>query len=220
MDPALLRGASRGTAGSAGFDVTPKRGRALNELTKYRYDAVLAGRTPTRPRSRLVVARLARQEGLSPFEALRRLPGRRRALGALGLKPDARNATTAARPSCGCRWPPTEERAERSPRAAWIRRTCGRLGAELGYRVDISWAAGRRRGPSTWPARRRPRPGGGPGSLPACPAATPSLRELRERPLGGHAGPGHWSVELRAYLQERLPEYMVPSAFVLLERCR
>src|SRR5690606_22258630 len=109
-----------------------------------------------------------------------------------------------------------DEEAPAGPRAGIHPEALWGLGAELGYDVDVRWTDGRtrlnvlfhRRG-----AEQRARPVEFP-DRPVRPSAwtdyaNDPLRDRIEREI---------VPRLRARLGETLPDYMVPSAFVVLDR--
>jgi amino acid adenylation domain-containing protein len=201
-------------------EVMPKRGRADGEFTGFRYDVILhstlsaAGPEPAPPWSDWV------DSGWN-FEKLGRVlrEGRPDSL-ALGRVPNARTASHvwAAAALAGPGAPPTagelaaEGRA--AARSAVDPEALCVLGEELGYRVELSWArcdsSGRvdvlfqraRDGVAAWPAEPRP-------ALLPWPryANQPLLKTAAEELVPA----------LRAHLRDRLPDLMIPTAFVLLD---
>jgi amino acid adenylation domain-containing protein/non-ribosomal peptide synthase protein (TIGR01720 family) len=213
VDPAFFAALLQRLSGIAGIEVSPKRGRAHNELTKYRYDAVLHAGSP-RPQAVSPSWIDARKEGLS-LEALRqRLASpTTEALGVLGLA-NARTAIDAR----AVQWLSGKEEERGEPAAGGLDpEDLWRLGEELGYRVDISWAAGRRDGSIDVAFRRGHGPEAAPVPFPGDPGQPRPFESYANDPLAGTRARG-MAVELRTHLQERLPEYMVPSALVFLER--
>ena len=92
------------------------------------------------------------------------------------------------------------------------------FGAELGYDVELGWAAHGADGRYDAVLRRRDRPGDPSIDLPPIDwrPAEPCDGELANRPLLNRAAqklPGR----LRSFLEDHLPTWMVPAAFVVLE---
>jgi amino acid adenylation domain-containing protein len=222
LDPAFF-GALAATLPLASAQLQLKRGWAVNELTQFRYDVLLrkapAAAAPPPPRwqdweaSGLTLAALRTRLMTEPLAqlGLAAVPNARlvRAEAALAWL-DQGTATTVA--GLAATLPTPEPGVE--PEALWA------LGAELGYTVAISAAHGGRRDAcdvvfqratvapdaSGWtaqpalPVPQTPRPW-------ASYANTPLQGQFMRRlaPL------------LRRSLAEQLPDYMIPSAFVLLD---
>ena len=88
---------------------------------------------------------------------------------------------------------------------------------ELPYRVELSWRRGDRQGRYLPGLLRQDCDPGGPGQRVGLWAVEQALAACTNVPAGRASG--RLAVPpLRRYLQGRLPEYMVPSAFVALER--
>jgi amino acid adenylation domain-containing protein len=219
VSPAFFAALGSRIPGLSGADIQPKRGRHRHELSEFRYDAMLtvgAGETAT--------ADVAWSDWGSDGVTLDRLRARLEdaAAGAVGVLhvPNARVAQSVAAArlinddgsdlvarELRSRLPETEEGVD--PEALWA------LGESLGFQVDLSWAAGRPDGSFDALFRRR-----GEGGLPAPRfPSTPDAVDwsaLANDPIQGTTA--HALVpQLRGYLRERLPEYMIPSAFVVLE---
>jgi amino acid adenylation domain-containing protein len=162
-------------------DLEVKRGRYHNELTRYRYDAVLRKSEPTPPPAEQVssFSELAAVE-----QALTERPARLRVTGI----PNGRLAGDLDG-FVGVDPEVLHELAERA-----------------GYRVAVTWCGDHELDAVF--AVERPghvyRPSAVRGALGNNPAAR---REA-----------GHLATALRAHVREQLPPYMVPSAFVLLDR--
>jgi non-ribosomal peptide synthase protein (TIGR01720 family) len=222
VDPALFVAMKRHVPRVTHARVSPKRGRAINELTKYRYDAVL------------YVGEEAECMGAAPWldwreqkltvAAVRELLSAGGRLGLLNV-PNERSAedVNATELLAGDRKHTVEElRAESrqtpagaavDPEELWA------LASELGCRIAISWARCGRTGAYDVLFDRTSAEVA--GALFALDLPEPAdlddtwarytnnpLQATRIRNL---------VPQLRGYLQQRLPEYFVPSSFLLLE---
>ena len=191
LDPRFFHALARRYPAIAGVGLQVKRGRYHNELTRYRYDAVLrlaggtqgdatsnhaetidwqeAGLTLARLR-----ARLAEQNGRTI--AVRRIPNARLRRGAV------------------------------DPQDLWD------LGEELGWTVAVTWSSGSG-AEGLLDAVFSPNGGGLP---PPVPLPAEPWSRYANSPRA--AGPDQrLAPQLAAYLRDRLPSYMVPAAFVVLD---
>ena len=201
--------------------VQPKRGRLVHELTEYRYDAMVRIGGGTDAAADVVWTDWS-ESGFT-LESLRdELTRNPKGLG-LRAVPNARltahvetarlieSSDDTTGPAFAGELREQVSRASRGidPEDLWA------LGSELPYQVDLSWAASRTDGSYDVLIRRKS------GTLPAprfpeAAADDSRLTEFANDPIQGTAA--HALVpQLRSYLREKLPDYMVPAAFVLLE---
>jgi non-ribosomal peptide synthetase component F/ubiquinone/menaquinone biosynthesis C-methylase UbiE len=221
LDPGLFAALCAQWPALGYAEVQLKRGHDHNELTGYRYDVVLhmaPASAPDAPDWRLWA-----DTGWSLDQLRDQL--REHAPAALGLAqvPNARiQAAVDARTAlAGPAAPATvgELRAmlAAQPRPALDPEAFWRLADELPYDVRISWPGQAADGCFDVALHRRT-------STPAHPPAQPSTRPepvdwslYANQPLQARLAQ-RLVPELQRYLQEHLPEYMVPSAFMLLQR--
>jgi amino acid adenylation domain-containing protein len=212
--------------------ILPKRGSHHNEMTKYRYQVILhvgdPGDEPA-PEGVSDAAWLDWREARLDLAALRELLAekRPRALGVGGLT-NARLVADvwAARAlselddsaTVGALRESTK-RVQEEPAAD--PEELHRLGDELGYEARFSWA---RHGPGgdfdVW-LRRRDAASSVSASraefFPEPNAAEKGLGEYANSPLRARLA-SRLVLELRSHAKDRLPDYMIPSSFVLLDK--
>jgi amino acid adenylation domain-containing protein len=218
--PAFFRAVAAHLPGITEVWIAPKRGVHLNELTKFRYDVVL--RMGTQQAPRLDVPWLEWEREQPSAQAIRRRleETRPEAVGLRGVanrrvESDIEAAKLLAE-EFGRAGELSEALGRRSgssvdPEELWT------LGEELPYRVEISWA--RSVGDGRYDVAFTRRDAEGRAAVACFPAEEARLKApseytndpLREKSLRS------LSPRLRRFLQEMLPEYMVPSAFVFLE---
>jgi amino acid adenylation domain-containing protein len=222
LDPALFAALPHRLPRLRAVEILPKRGRFHNELSQFRYDVILQVGEPQDPAAEPALDRLDWQrDGLTlaslrrrlladapPYLAVVGIPNARLAapLTLLDvLQEDAGTTLGAVRTRLGA----AEDRGL-EPEELWA------LAQELPYTVHLRWGLhgdeGRLEAIFVRPGATVPR-----GALTLPPTASP-------RPWSAYANDpqqGKWTrrlvPELRRRVRDRLPEYMVPSHFVLLE---
>jgi amino acid adenylation domain-containing protein len=215
VDPALFRALQERIPRLASVHVQSKRGHVPNELMRFRYDVVL-GVGPARPEPP-ETDWLDWERDVASLASLEALLGASR-LGVVGI-PNARvrGDAHAAQLVKGDAAPGSagEVRAAAGRVAGIDPEDVYALGARLGYRVDLSWASERADGAFD-ALFRRDAPAGEALVFPVPPLAERPLRERASDPVQGGLARG-LVPQLRSFVEERLPEYMVPSAYVVLE---
>jgi amino acid adenylation domain-containing protein len=223
VDPAFFAALARRFPGVRA-EVWLKRGRAENELTRFRYDAVLhveRGEAPVLP-----AALDWRAPELSLPLLERRLDAEAPPAVALAGVPNARLAAETALVSC-LSDPVWQERpagelrreiAERAARAGGVEpEDLWQLAERLGYEATVTWSA-RGGADGCFDAVLRRRGAELPAAARTAPAETAERpwRDYANAPLAGNLA-RRLVPELRRFLETELPEYMVPSAIVLLD---
>ncbi|XYH99293.1 amino acid adenylation domain-containing protein [Sorangium sp. So ce1128] len=212
--PVALRSLCAQIEGLSHAEVYLKRGDGDNEMNRYRYDAVLyVGQAPPPVQ---IEARKAWRPASDTVEGFGQwLLGERPATAELIGIPNARVYRDALE-SQRLGGPGALSPEAAAPEAAVDPELLWRLGERLGYRVRVRWSE--ERGPGymdvLWERDD--------GSLPL--RRWPSRAELSGLRLDDHvSNPLRGAQEremvsaLRGYLQQKLPEYMVPSAVVVLD---
>ena len=224
------------------LEILPRRGHAHNELTRFRYDAILR----LDPPPEAVEPRWLdwRHEGLTLKRLRARLETSRPRVLALTGVPNARLRTEAMTlewldaAARGARdvhpegVPPEEDKRSVVENAGELRRRLRRAwrgtidphelwqwSAELPYEVDVTW--GRPAADGRFDVVFRRRAGDGAPAAAPCRTTRAALRPAEpwthyaNDPLSGQSA-ARLIPELRRYLAQRLPEPMVPSAFVVM----
>ncbi|HEX6290303.1 MAG TPA: amino acid adenylation domain-containing protein [Herpetosiphonaceae bacterium] len=219
IDPALFY-ALRDRLPIARVEILLKRGHDHNELTRFRYDVILhlgAAQPPHDVRwldwqadglSIAAVREILRADA-PDLLGIARVPNARLSLEMQALA----QMRAAARPATvdELRAQLRRDGSAVDPEAIWA------LEAELSYAVEIMWSANGADGCYDVIFRRD-------GAASAnAPVITPAEERAAPRPWSAYANSPLYdqlarqlTPELREHLQEKLPDYMIPSAFVLL----
>ncbi len=224
VDPGFFKALMARIPGIEHVEVRPKTGRALNELTQFRYNVILhVGKRPP-------LGAVERWEQLAKGEEtigeVRRLleKERAKAIGFRGLaNKRVRWAIELVKRLEGVEAMGSVSRLKE----ALAQDAAGgvepeelyKLGGELGYEVEISWAGHDKEGrydAAFWKKSISEKPNfrvdfGGAAESPR------SWQEYGNDPVMGKRMK-QVVPQLKSYLQEKLPEHMVPSAIVILEK--
>ncbi|MEH2536065.1 amino acid adenylation domain-containing protein/non-ribosomal peptide synthase protein (TIGR01720 family) [Bradyrhizobium sp. AZCC 1588] len=218
VDPGLFLALKDHLPGISAVEILLKRGQADNELTRYRYDAVLhiGGNEPPAPAQTVDWASSSLAELAASLDkhrpasmAVLRVPNRRLAqdLADTQWLETCEPGTTVSELLSASR---DRALAAEDPETFWA------LGERLGYDVRVSWTSASPDGCFDVVFIDRSRVDG--------PVRLPTPRLPRRQPLTAYANdPGAATLthqlgqRLRNSLQLRLPDHMVPSAIVALD---
>ncbi|MET0395456.1 MAG: non-ribosomal peptide synthase/polyketide synthase [Longimicrobiaceae bacterium] len=215
LDPDFFRALPGRLPRISGVETRLKQGRRLNEMTRFRYDVLLraAPEAPSaaperrrwdEPGGLEAVGRLLDDE--APEALLVSGVPNPRVIGALAALDALADAAAAG--SAGELRALAAEREARAPDPAAFRE----LAEARGYRARARWSA--RGGPGQYDVLLV-REGAEAALLDDAPVPRP-WSALANDPLASRRG--EWLLpELRAWLGERLPEHMVPAAFVVMD---
>ncbi|MFE7100605.1 methyltransferase, partial [Streptomyces erythrochromogenes] len=219
VDPALFTALAASLPDATGADLRIKRGVFHNELTRYRYDAVLRrGPAPVAD-----VREAARLDWGQDVTSLDMLSDRLAEAGALPVRlvgvPDARVAPHLAAAAAVLAGATAQEARAAAERAGGVdpEDLCAR-GERDGLTVVIAPSSGaeghldalflRHAGPGTETALTGTYTGTGEVGAAAAQYATCPSAVVDD---------GEFAAELRSWLEDRLPAHMVPSGFVVLD---
>ncbi|GGK78181.1 hypothetical protein Sme01_44210 [Sphaerisporangium melleum] len=218
VDPEFFTALRQEVPGLAGVDVRLKRGAPHNELTRHRYEVVLH-KGPGAPADLAAAERVTYGRDVADLSGLAALLGTARTapLRVTGV-PNVRltgEAAAAAALEEGLPWPEVRDALDRHDGVD--PEDLHALGERLGHRVAVSFCP---EAVDTMDAVFVPR-----ATTSRVPPLTGVYRagEDAAGPLRHVTSPagarGHTALvgRLRAYLKERLPEYMVPSVVVPLQ---
>jgi amino acid adenylation domain-containing protein len=225
IDPAFFAALRQRLPGLGRMEIHPKHGRAHNELTGFRYQAVLrVGTGREEPaqdgvldwrRERLTLAALRRRltEEAPQVVRLRNIPNARVAedTAAVRLLQEAPEGIETVAD--------LRRRAAEAALGAVEPQDLWDLAKDFPYQVELSWADPGADGSFEavlWSSLVSPLPAGWEGAGRGAGGEAPSLAAYTNNPLQGRFA-RRVVPELRAFLEARLPAYMMPSAFVLLD---
>lgn len=218
IEPRFFTALQQQLAAIASVAIMPKRGRSKNELTRFRYDVILkTGKKDDAPEQ---AERLDWQEASSSLVKLRDLLGKHKASNVLVTRiPNGRvaEAVTAAR-MLDSR---TDIANVDELRAAVAADQPEGVEPEdliltattAGYKAQLSWASSDKRGSIDALLTKDLTD---PPNLTSAPLRFSSWNQFANEPARKSSFVS-LVPRLRNYLRERLPDYMIPAAFVILE---
>jgi amino acid adenylation domain-containing protein len=219
LDPAFFFALKQQVPQIAAVQILPKRGRHDNEMTLFRYDVLLHIRSEQAPTT-LSWQRWQPELGIA---ALQQMLETQPEIVALSQVPNARlrPALKAAELLLAAEGPATAEELraaveQQSPSDGLHPEAVYALGAERGYTVELRCSAASASGAFDLVLRH------GPVNRPVllAPAQEPqplkSWRQYANNPLQGLFA-RQFAPQLRSFLEARLPEYMIPASFILLD---
>jgi amino acid adenylation domain-containing protein/non-ribosomal peptide synthase protein (TIGR01720 family) len=219
IDPAFFDALRRRLPQITDIEIQPKRGRYLNELTRFRYDAIL------RLSQRSTQEPMPAPVGWQSLASLRNLLQTTEAdLVVIDDVPDARaGPQVLAVELLNRSGPPAtvgDLRSRLSPDAGMCApEDLWALSDDLPFEIGVGWAAGQQRDARLRVVCRRRTSNPDSSLLPFL-----SVGAVAHQPLTSFANvPVQKNAEqrliplFRAFLQDRLPEYMIPSSFVIMD---
>jgi amino acid adenylation domain-containing protein len=223
VDPAFFYAVKDALPQIAHVEIVPKRCRSLNELTQFRYQVVLhigprgEAVKPQRwldwHRERLSLAttreRLVKEQ--PELLAIERVPNRRIAKELELLRAVGKAGTQQ------CSVGELRGKIEQQQREGVEPEDLYDLAKELGYQAQISWARQQDEGTYDLVFWRSTDNGKAVFSFKEPQHYPSNWWKYGNNPLGGKMGQ-QLAPQLRSYLEGKLPDYMVPSAFVFLDQ--
>ena len=224
IDPEFFLSLEKLIPGISGVEIMLKRGEFENELVKFRYDVILHVDT-SEARAKPFQWLDWKTENLTRSQ-LRQLveEGGLEAIGIRGI-PNAR----VANEHYALQLLKSDERPENVESLHRTLETAGiggeepedfwRIGEELPFDVNVSWTIGTTDGSFDVLLRRRAKAENGAKPKPLTVAGPQRLRPLSaytNNPLQEKVA-SQLIPALRSYLKERLPEYMIPATFMLID---
>ena len=221
IDPAFFRALQQELLAITAVEIRPKRGRNCNELTQFRYDVVLRiGPAP----EKLNVEWKDWTSKLALDDVRQLLDSGAKLVGYRGV-PNARVAGQAAavaeldRHASALTASQLREYIKLVESRAFDPEDFWELAQERAFDVDIRWDDLNQEGRfDVVFSRRNGRPASEFISIDVAPMLPPHAWERYTNNPAQGVFAQKLTPELRKFLQERLPEYMLPQAFVLLDK--
>ncbi len=219
LDPALFHALARRVPGLSGAEVLLKRGAADNELTRFRYDVILhVGEAAAEPAPAVI-----EWDAAAGREKLTRLLNAGDATARVLVRDIANRRLTGA--VATARWL-DQESGGAGTVAAWREALAGEpagvapaelraVACEHGWELELAPAGDGADGRMDALFSRPGAPGGGWPRVATAPGRP--LAEYGNDPLAGKLA-GELGPRLREHLRERIPEYMIPAAFLAVEQ--